>query len=139
MARFYNQSRSVRLQLARLDPDFWELRVDQLVLDRFPSNRMPHFETEEEVRQRLDRNEWVARMMGVIRKLMEEILTERQREVVRLYFLEERTEREIADELDITVSSVSQHLFGKRRGGRIVGGAIPKLRKHLERVRGLKI
>ena len=70
---------------------------------------------------------------------MHEVLTVCQRQVLQLYFLQEKTEREIADALGITVASVSQHLFGKRRGGRIVGGAIPKLRKHLQRNPGCRI
>lgn len=42
------------------------------------------------------------------------------------------TEHEIAGELGISASSVSQHLFGKVRGGKRVGGAIPKLRQKLK-------
>ena len=53
----------------------------------------------------------------------------RQREVVELYFFAGLTLYEIADRLGILVPSVSQHLFGKVRGGKRVGGAIPKLRK----------
>lgn len=41
------------------------------------------------------------------------------------------TEYEISKQLGISVPSVSQHLFGKSRGGKRVGGAIPKLRKKL--------
>ncbi len=51
-----------------------------------------------------------------------------------LYFFEEKTKYEIAAHLKISVPNVSQHLFGKRRGNKIVGGAIPKLRKRLVQI-----
>jgi len=38
---------------------------------------------------------------------------------------------EIGDLLGISAVTVSQHLFGKTRDGKIIGGAIPKLRKKL--------
>jgi RNA polymerase sigma factor (sigma-70 family) len=75
--------------------------------------------------------EWAATLMPIIHRFMNEVLTARQREIVKLYFLEKRTEQEIAQHLGISAVTVSQHLFGKRRKGRLVGGAIPKLRKKL--------
>jgi len=65
---------------------------------------------------------------------MDEVLTPRQREIVHLYFFEKMTEHEISQQLGISVPSVSQHLFGKSRGGKVVGGAIPKLRKKLVQI-----
>lgn len=38
---------------------------------------------------------------------------------------------EIADLLDLSAATISQHLFGKRGHGKCIGGAIPKLRKKL--------
>lgn len=54
---------------------------------------------------------------------------DRQREVVLLYFIEELNQRQIAERLGIAQQSVSEHLYGKIRNGRAVGGALRKLRK----------
>ena len=54
-----------------------------------------------------------------------------------MYYLDQMTEHEIAGELGIRATSVSRHLFGKVRGGKRVGGAIPKLRKSLDTPRPL--
>jgi len=60
--------------------------------------------------------------------MIDELLTDRQREVVWLYFFEGLNQRRIAEKLGITQQSVSEHLYGKVRDGRAVGGAIRKLR-----------
>ncbi|MDP6775705.1 MAG: sigma factor-like helix-turn-helix DNA-binding protein [Candidatus Latescibacteria bacterium] len=72
--------------------------------------------------------------MPTVLKFVDEALTPRQRKIVRLYFLERMAEHEIAERLGISVPGVSQHLFGKSRGGKRVGGAIPGLRRKLERM-----
>lgn len=69
--------------------------------------------------------------MPLVEKLIHKYLTPRQREIVQLYFFQQMTVYEISEQLGISVPSVSQHLFGKSRNGKIIGGAIPKLRKKL--------
>ena len=58
-----------------------------------------------------------------------EVLTERQREVVTLYFFGELNQRQIAVQLGVSQQAVSEHLYGKMRNGRAVSGALRKLRK----------
>ena len=65
--------------------------------------------------------------------LIDTHLTDRQRDILRLYYFKGMTQVEIAEELALTQSTVSRHLFGTTRGGRKVGGAIAKLRKVLEK------
>ena len=60
-------------------------------------------------------------------------LTPRQREVMELYYLEDRTQVEIATALGISQATVSQHLTGKRRGNSRVGGAFRKIRKAIHK------
>ncbi len=60
-------------------------------------------------------------------------LTPRQQQVVQLYCLEGRTQAEVAEALGISQQTVSQHLMGKFRGGRRVGGAFRKLRKAIHK------
>jgi DNA-directed RNA polymerase specialized sigma24 family protein len=57
------------------------------------------------------------------------VLTDRQLAVVRLHFLAGLNQREIAARLGVSQQAVSEHLYGKVRNGRAVGGALRKLRK----------
>lgn len=68
-------------------------------------------------------------VIPIITRLMTEKLTARQHEVMSLYFWEEQTQVQIARRIGISQPTVNQHLTGKRRNGRKVGGAIRKIRK----------
>jgi predicted transcriptional regulator len=57
-----------------------------------------------------------------------ERITERQRQVLTLH-LRGRTQAEIAKELGISQPAVSQHLIGKRRDDKVVGGALKRIGK----------
>ena len=56
-------------------------------------------------------------------------LSGRQKQIVKLFFLKGLTESEIAETLGIAQSTVNQHLFGKKRNDRKIGGSIQKIRK----------
>ena len=131
MKRPYNQCHELRTRKREFNPDFWEVPVEWQDLCRFSEQQGLWHETLAEAEQRLHPRSRVNDVMRVIRKLMDEVLTERQRDIVCLYFFEQKTQYEVAELLGISVSSVSQHLFGKRRAGTLIGGAIPKLRKPL--------
>ncbi len=138
MKRQYNQSRDLQTRKRKYNPDFWEIPVEHEALYRFSEEDGPWHETPEEMAYRARLSDYVKEMMPTIRTLMGKVLTERQHDIVHLYFFEQKTQHEVAELLGISVSSVSQHLFGKRREGKVVGGAIPKLRKELLRS-GLRI
>jgi DNA-binding transcriptional regulator LsrR (DeoR family) len=70
--------------------------------------------------------------MPEVRGLVASKLTARQQEIVRLYYFCGKTQEEIADELTLTQSTVSRHLFGTVRKGKKIGGAVPKLRKAMD-------
>jgi RNA polymerase sigma factor (sigma-70 family) len=65
-------------------------------------------------------------------------LTEKQRQVLFLYYLHQKTQEEVGQILGISRRVVSQHLFGICRRGKQVGGAINKIRK-LCRQQGLSL
>ena len=73
--------------------------------------------------------------MGLILHVMvlEAALTKIQRKVLELYYFEGRKQVEIALALGISQPTVSQHLRGKKRGGRHVGGALSKLSKAIHK------
>ena len=59
-------------------------------------------------------------------------LTAKQREVVRLYYFEGLTQDVIAARLGIRQQVVSKRLYGARRRGKPVGGAIARLKAVLD-------
>ncbi len=59
-------------------------------------------------------------------------LTDKQREVVEAYFFEGISQEEIARRLGVTQQVVHKRIFGAARGGKIVGGAVARLRRALE-------
>jgi len=69
----------------------------------------------------------------LLHAVMVTALTPRQRQIMELYYLEDRTQVEIATALGIAQATVSQHLTGKRRGRSRVGGAFRKIRKAIHK------
>lgn len=72
-------------------------------------------------------------MSLVLQAFLITALTPRQRQVLELYFLENRTQIEIAQALGLTQATVSQHLTGKRRGRAQVGGAFRRIRRAIRK------
>ena len=68
-------------------------------------------------------------MFELLRELVATKLTVRQRDVVERFYVEGRTQAEIAAELGISQQVVSKTLFGVVRDGRRIGGAIRRLRQ----------
>jgi RNA polymerase sigma factor (sigma-70 family) len=115
--------------MADYDPRFWEIAVDPEVLDRLeggddPLAKLLEGDGSSEIRAR--KREQALEQIHII---IATRLTELQRQVVTLYFLEGRSQAEIATKLGVRQQVVSKHLFGAVRQGRRVGGAIEKLRK----------
>jgi DNA-directed RNA polymerase specialized sigma subunit len=71
------------------------------------------------------------RLHTAVRDAVENVLTDKQREVVEAYFFEGLSQGEIARRLGVTQQVVQKRIFGDPRGGRAVGGALRKLREAL--------
>jgi len=115
--------------MAKFNPDFWEVTLSQESWRRFSVEDHPYYEKPEDVEARREREDRARALVPELRAILEEVLTPRQREVVSLYYFEKLNQREIAQRLGVTQQSVSEHLYGKVRNGRAVGGALRKLRK----------
>jgi RNA polymerase sigma factor (sigma-70 family) len=115
--------------MAKFNPDFWEVTLAADRWQRFAQTDRIWHEAPEDVTERHERLDRARRLWPDVRRLIDDILTDRQREVVLLHFIEELNQRQIAERLGISQQSVSEHLYGKMRNGRAVGGALRKLRK----------
>jgi hypothetical protein len=72
-----------------------------------------------------------ALLCAAVRRAIATALTEKQREVIEAYFFEGLSQGAIAIRLGITQQVVQKRIYGAPRGGRVVGGAIQKLREAL--------
>ena len=115
--------------MSKFNPDFWEITLAAENWERFAREDSLWHESKEETQARRQSAERADALWPEIREIIDEVLTERQREIVLLYYAEGQNQRQIAEQLDISQQSVSEHLFGKARNGRTVGGALRKLRK----------
>ncbi|MHC4144280.1 MAG: sigma factor-like helix-turn-helix DNA-binding protein [Planctomycetota bacterium] len=88
-----------------------------------PSNR-DSFRKEQELN--------CSRAVSFLSEFMAEHLTSRQFEVMRLYHLDyQLTQDAVGQVLGIRQSTVNQHLNGKKRAGKRVGGAYRRIRKQV--------
>ena len=111
------------------NPDFWEVCLDQQDLERFSTEAGPWFETSEDNFNRHRRDRYLAQMLNPVMDIIDRSLTEKQRQVLLLYYMHQKTQEEVAEILGISRRVVSQHLFGICRNGKHVGGAIKKIQK----------
>ena len=125
--------------MATFNPDFWEIPIDQAALERVPAHKALYYETENDQYRRHAFKEFFSEVRPTVNAMVGSLLTQRQREVVELYYLHQKTQEDIAVILNLSQSTISRHLFGTARGGKKVGGAIPKLRKAVDRNRSPEI
>jgi len=115
--------------MTTFNPDFWETTLASASWQRFSEEDGLWYESAEDAEVRAARTTRTTALWPQIRAVMEEVLTERQSDVIALYFFEGLNQRQIAERLGISQQSVSEHLYGKVRAGGAVGGAVRKLRK----------
>lgn len=111
------------------NPYFWEIPTDASSLEGVPAEKALWYETETDRERRYALQDFFNRVRPVVHDLIDAHLTERQKEILRLYFFGGKTQQDIARMLALSQSTVSRHLFGTMRKGKKVGGALGKLRK----------
>ena len=89
---------------------FMEVQVEPCMLDSFANEDALWFESAEEVELRLRLSERKYRLLNLIRELVEDCLTVRQRECVLLHYFEGKSLREIGVILQLHFTTVHQHL-----------------------------
>ena len=118
--------------MALFNPDFWEISFDFDKLTNFDISRSLWYETDSERESRWRREDQQAEIMPRLMEFIESELTPKQRQAVILYFFGQKTQEEIGHIMGIPHQVVSQHIYGIRRNGKKVGGAMTKLRKVCE-------
>ena len=125
--------------MAQYNPDFWEIQTDSVTLERVATTDGLWFEDEVDRARRHAMKDFFAEVKPEVDDYIDTKLTPRQREVVKLYYFYGKTQEDIAAILNLTQSTVSRHLFGTVRDGKKVGGAIPKLRKIVDKAANPRI
>jgi len=111
------------------DASFWEISVPPEALEARAYDPISAlFAGEESESRKAARSEAVA----LLRVVISNRLTERQRQIVELHYLEGLSQQEVATRLGISQQTVSRQLFGVLRAGNRVGGALKRLRAILE-------
>ena len=115
--------------MPRFNPDFWEILVPSTYFHQFCNEDQIQYESPEYRELQLARQAKKQSVLVQIREIIDVELTAIQRKCVMNYFFEGQTQEQIALTLGISRRVVSQHLFGVKRSGKHVGGAINKIRK----------
>jgi len=103
-----------------LDYDQWQ---------NIAEDRLPWYEYNHSFGDRKRATAIQRMIIPCVREIITSGLTARQKEVVTMYFLRDYTQVHIAHKLDISQPTVNQHLNGKKRNGKKIGGSIRKIRK----------
>ena len=108
---------------------FFERHLSQGHWGNVPAHLARWYEYNYDRASQARRRQLRLQVIPIITRLMDETLTARQHEVMCLRFWENQTQVQIAERLAISQPTVNQHLTGKRRNGKKVGGAIQRIRK----------
>ena len=84
------------------------------------------------------RSEVMTEVMVLILIVAARVLTPRQKVIFHLRYQEQRTQVEIAGILKISQATVNNHLIGKMKTGKAVGGALQKIRKGIRKAAAKK-
>ncbi len=119
--------------MSNYNADFWEIPADSRFLENVSSERALWYETEQDRHRRYAMQDFYQAVLPDMRELIERRLTPRQKQALRLYYLDGRTQEDVAAIMKVSQSTVSRHLFGTVRNGKKIGGAVHKLRRLIER------
>ena len=75
--------------MSKFNPDFWEVTLSEAGWRGFSNQDHPYYEPAEERDARQERDARARAMRRALEQVIAEVLTDRQREVVELYFLDQ--------------------------------------------------
>ena len=124
--------------MSNFNPQFWEIVFPPGEMDNFSEEAAIWYETEEEKELRYEKEDKRRNVIPLIIEIIENELTDMQRNCIKLHFLYDRTRDEVASTLGISRRVVAQHIYGIRRDGKRVGGGIKKIKRICEE-RGISL
>jgi DNA-binding CsgD family transcriptional regulator len=110
-------------------PLYWESHLSRGHIENLPVTLKLWYEYNYSQQSRERREEINREAIVIIKNIIECDVTARQREITLLYFFGDMKQVPIARQFGISQPTVNQHLKGKMRGGKRVGGAIRRIRK----------
>ena len=123
-----------RMYVPNERPFLWETHLSQGHWTNLPAELALWYRYNYEHESRTARRDVVSQIIPIIGRIVAERLTRRQQQVVAMYFGRQCTQVQIAAELGITQPTVSQHLSGKMRHGKKIGGALKRIRKAIRKL-----
>ena len=75
------------------NPEFWEIQLDQVDLEQYPNEANIWYETGEDRVHRYQREDRVDELADAVYDFLSQYLTQKQCEVVVLYFIYQKTNR----------------------------------------------
>ena len=108
---------------------FREIHLDYKQWENIPAEAKRFHEYNHSKKDRAKRESVLREIMPPIDKIISSCLTQRQYQIVLLYYKRKLTQTNIAKLLGISQSTVSQHLNGKKRNGKKIGGSFLRIRK----------
>lgn len=106
---------------------FFEIPMDYEILCNFNNSNALYDSSQEQI---IELREQLLRRVLI---LAPQILTNKQHEVFKMYFMEGLTTTAIAKQLKLNQSTVQQRLYGFKQDKQDKRGAIPQLRKALHK------
>ena len=118
--------------------DFPQVSLDLQHWNNISACMAPWHEYNHSKAERSEREALLREIIPVLHEIISFELTPRQKEVMLLYYMRQQTQCSTANILGITQPTVSQHLIGKKRNGKSIGGAINRIRKKILQSENLK-
>ena len=100
-----NDTEKESQEMASYNPDFWEIPTEMATLDRVPSTQALYYETEDDRERRYAMKTFYDEVRPSVDNFIENSLTKRQMEVVKLYYFYGKTQEDIAVILQLTQST----------------------------------
>ena len=107
-----------------------EINLDYKQWENMPEDSTRFYEYNHSRQDRDNRQSIVSEIMPTINRIIYSHLTPRQSQVMSLY-RKELTQINIAKILGISQPTISQHLNGKRRNGKKIGGSFRRIRRKI--------
>ncbi len=111
-----------------------EIYLDYSVWQNMAETRLPWYEYNHNSEHRKQMSSIHRIIIPRLWEIISSGLSSRQKDVMMLYFRSQLNQITIAKKLGISQPTVSQHINGKQRNGKKIGGSIKKIKKTIRKM-----